>query len=65
MFLFGPMVEPGLHGRHPSLTDLDNGDLKFKNDFRCVYAAILENWMQADSRAVLEGVYRPLPIIKA
>ena len=27
MFFFGPMVHAGVHGKHPSLTDLDDGDL--------------------------------------
>jgi uncharacterized protein (DUF1501 family) len=64
MYLFGPMIKPGVHGRHPSLTDLDNGDLKFHTDFRSVYADILENWMQADSKAVLEATFRPTKILK-
>ena len=64
MFLFGPMVNAGVHGRQPSLVDLDNGDLKFSTDFRCVYADVLENWLQADSREVLEGAYRPTRIVK-
>jgi hypothetical protein len=38
MFLFGPMIRPGIIGDHPSLTDLDEGDLKYKIDFRTVYA---------------------------
>jgi uncharacterized protein (DUF1501 family) len=65
MYLFGPMIKPGVHGRHPSLTDLDNGDLKFHTDFRAVYADILENWMQADSKSVLEASYRPTKIINS
>ena len=65
MFLFGPMVQPGVHGRHPSLTDLDNGDLKYHTDFRTVYAAVLENWMQTDSKAVLDKAYKPMNVIRA
>lgn len=64
MLLFGPMVRPGIIGEHPSLTDLDEGDLKHKIDFRTVYAGILEGWLKADSNKILEGQYRPLPIIK-
>lgn len=65
MFLFGPMVKAGVVGNHPSLTDLDEGDLKYGIDFRSVYAAILEDWLKADSRVVLEGSYRPASVIKA
>ncbi len=53
MFLFGNMVETGIVGKHPSLADLDKGDLKYTTDFRQVYAAVLDQWMKADSAAVL------------
>ncbi len=64
MFLFGPMVRPGVIGEHPSLTDLDEGDLKHTIDFRSVYAGILEQWLAADSKVILEGDYRPAVVIK-
>jgi uncharacterized protein (DUF1501 family) len=65
MFLFGPMVKPGLLGTHPSLTDLDDGDLKFTTDFRAVYAGILEQWLKADAKKILEGTFRPVPVVRA
>jgi uncharacterized protein (DUF1501 family) len=65
LFLFGPMCKAGVIGEHPSLTDLDDGDLKHKIDFRSVYAGVLEHWLKADSKVVLEGTYRPLAIVKA
>jgi len=64
MFLFGPMIKPGILGDHPSLTDLDDGDLKFRTDFRAVYAGILEGWLKADSKKVLEGHFAPLPVVR-
>ncbi len=64
MFLFGPMIKPGIIGDHPSLTDLDEGDLKYKIDFRTVYAGILEGWLKADSKKILEGEYRAAPVVK-
>lgn len=64
MFVIGPMVRPGVVGNHPSLTDLDAGDLKYQIDFRSVYAGVLEGWMKADSKKVLEASYRPVDIIK-
>jgi len=64
MFLVGPMVRPGVIGQHPSLRDLDDGDLKHTLDFRSVYAGLLEGWMKADSKVILEGSYRPLPVVK-
>jgi len=64
MFLFGPMIRPGLIGDHPSLTELDEGDLKYKIDFRTVYAGILEGWLKADSKKILEGEYKAVPVVK-
>lgn len=64
MFLIGPMVQPGVATRHPSLTDLDQGDLKFNTDFRSVYAGILGGWLKGDAKAILEGSYAPAPVLK-
>ena len=64
MFLFGPMVRRGVIGSHPSLTDLDQGDLKYLIDFRSVYAGILEQWLQADSKKVLGATYKPVVAIR-
>lgn len=63
MFFFGPMVNPGVLGNHPSLQDLDNGDLKHSLDFRSVYATVLEDWLTADSRKVLERSYRKISLL--
>ena len=53
MFLVGPMTTPGVLGDHPSLTDLDDGDLRFSVDFRCIYAAVLEGWLETNPDSVL------------
>jgi uncharacterized protein (DUF1501 family) len=53
LYLFGSSLRHGLLGSHPSLTNLDKGDLIYNVDFRSVYAAILENWMKLDSTKVL------------
>lgn len=45
VFLAGSKILGGLHGRAPSLTDLDGGDLKMTVDFRTVYASLLKNWL--------------------
>ncbi len=65
MFLVGPMVNAGIVGHHPSLTDLDQGDLKFGIDFRGVYAAVLEEWMKAPSAKVLGGKFEKPALIRA
>ena len=46
VFLAGKPVKAGLHGDAPSLTDLEDGDLKFGIDFRDVYASLLSRWLQ-------------------
>lgn len=63
MFLMGPMVKAGVTGEHPSLTDLDAGDLKYRIDFRSVYAGVLEKWMKADAKKVLGAAFPIAPVI--
>lgn len=53
MLLVGGKVQPGVVGRHPSLTDLALGNLKHAVDFRQVYATILESWLGVPSQEVL------------
>jgi uncharacterized protein (DUF1501 family) len=54
MFLFGGSMRGGLTGRRPSLTELDaNENLIPTMDFRRVYAAVIEQWFQADHEPVL------------
>jgi len=64
MFLMGPMVTPGLRGDHPSLTDLDQGDLKYGVDFRSVYSGILEDWLKADPVKVLGSRFRAAKVVR-
>ncbi len=64
MFLMGSAAAPGVHGTHPSLTDLDQGDLRYQVDFRGVYATVLEQWMGVRSDPILGGHFAPLDILK-
>ena len=57
MFLIGDRVKGGLYGKHPSLTDLDKGDLKPSTDFRAVYDRCLR-FVGADPKKVLGKRYR-------
>jgi uncharacterized protein (DUF1501 family) len=63
MFLAGSRVRAGLVNRHPSLTDLDDGDVKFHTDFRQVYAALLESWLGWPSEPVLGGRFSPAEVL--
>jgi uncharacterized protein (DUF1501 family) len=55
VFLLGTPVRGGFHGTQPSLTDLDNGDLKITTDFRDVYATLLRDVLDTDPARVLPG----------
>lgn len=63
MFLAGAPVKGGLFGKHPSLTELSQGDLKFTTDFRSVYATVLEDFMKTPSQPILKAVYPKLGLI--
>jgi uncharacterized protein (DUF1501 family) len=63
VFLAGGKLRTGLVGSHPSLTDLDSGTLKFKIDFRRVYATVLDGWLGFESRTVLDGQFEALDIL--
>jgi uncharacterized protein (DUF1501 family) len=53
MFVAGTQVAGGLVGKHPSLSELTDGDIRFHTDFRRVYATLLDDWLSVDSKGVL------------
>ena len=55
MFLLGAPVQGGFYGAAPSLTDLDDGDLRYTTDFRDVYATLLHDALGADAPPILGG----------
>lgn len=64
VFVAGPAVRGGHFGTSPSLTALDErGNLVHTTDFRRVYAAVVEDLFEADSRAVLGDRHRPLELV--
>ena len=65
MFLVGDMLNAGMAGKRPSLTDLDQGDLKYTTDFRGIYASVLDQWLGADSKLVLGKAFPQIGLIKA
>jgi uncharacterized protein (DUF1501 family) len=48
VFLMGAPVKGGFYGDEPSLTDLDDGDLKSTVDFRDVYHELLSKTLDSD-----------------
>ena len=63
MFLAGEPVRGGLYGRHPSLSELDDGDLVFTTDFRSVYATVIEKWFGVAHAEVLGANYPLLAML--
>jgi uncharacterized protein (DUF1501 family) len=63
MFVVGKGVKGGFHGDTPSLTNLDEGNLKMTTDFRRVYAPMIAEWMgYQDTASILKGEFAPLGI---
>jgi uncharacterized protein (DUF1501 family) len=65
MFLFGRNIREGVIGRHPSLTDLDSGDLKYNIDFRSVYASVLQDWLDAPSKPILGKQFPTFKVVRS
>ncbi len=64
LFVAGPGVKGGLHGKHPSLTDLSQGDIQHTVDFRSVYGTLLSDWLKApDLMPILGANYPKLGLI--
>jgi len=63
MFIVGSGIKGGLYGQHPSLTDLDDGNMKMTTDFRRVYATVIKEWLgYDDTRAVLKERFDTLGV---
>lgn len=61
MFLVGKHVKGGFYSEHPSLTDLDEGDLKMTTDFRVVYSTVIKEWMGFDgAKSILKADFETL-----
>ena len=64
LFLAGPGIKGGLHGTHPSLTDLSEGDIQHTVDFRSVYGTLLGDWLKApDMKPILGANYPKMGLI--
>lgn len=63
MFVVGPNVRGGMHGQPVDLNQLDaTGNLKHTTDFRQVYSAVAQQWMGADTQAVLGEKFEGLKL---
>jgi uncharacterized protein (DUF1501 family) len=64
LFVAGPSVKGGrLYGAQPSLTDLDQGDLKYTTDFRSVYSTILGRVIGVDPAVSLGATFPELGFV--
>jgi uncharacterized protein (DUF1501 family) len=62
-FVSGGLKQKGVLNAMPDLTDLQDGDLKHKVDFKQVYATILKNWLQTDDKSILGKQFEYLPFL--
>ena len=63
VFIVGSAVNGGVYGDHPSLTNLDEGDLKYGIDYRQVYATIVDRWFGLDAHEILGKNFEELSFI--
>ena len=65
-FVIGDAVNGGVYGEYPSLdpAKLDEGDLRWNNDFRSTYATLLDKWMGLDSQSILGGNFEQFDFIR-
>ena len=64
-FVIGDAVKGGLYGEYPSLEPgkLLEGDLHFNNDFRGLYATLLERWMGLEAKPIVGGSFTQLDFL--
>jgi uncharacterized protein (DUF1501 family) len=62
-FVSGSLKQKGLINSLPDLSDLEEGDLKYKIDFKNVYATVLKNWLGADDAKILHQQYEYLKFV--
>lgn len=62
-FISGGLKEKGVLNAMPDLSDLNDGDLKHKVDFKNVYATVLNKWLGADDKMILGSKYSHLNFI--
>lgn len=61
VFVMGAGLQPGFHGKYPSLEDLDRDNFKYTTDFRRIYAAVLDHVFDMDPKPVV-GDHKPLEL---
>ncbi len=64
--MIGDAIKGGLYGEYPSLEadKLADGNLQFNNDFRGLYATLLEDWLGLDSKPIVNGSFEKIDFIR-
>ncbi len=62
-FISGGLKQKGVLNTMPDLSDLNEGDLKHKVDFKNVYATVLNKWLGADDKMILGGNFEQFDFI--
>jgi uncharacterized protein (DUF1501 family) len=62
-FISGGLKQKGILNDLPDLSDLSDGDLKHKVDFKDVYATVLNKWLGSDDAKILGKKYNHLDFI--
>lgn len=65
VFVIGNRLKKaGLYNDHSELLDLDdNGDIKYKIDFREIFASIIDNWLGAEHPMLLGRKFKKMDIV--
>lgn len=63
VFLIGGTGNRRVFNPAPTLTDLDEGDLRYSVDFRSIYATLLRNWLNVDDTAILGRQFDRLDVV--
>jgi len=53
-FISGGLKQKGMLNTLPDLANLEEGDLKYQVDFKNVYATVLNKWLAADDRKIMQ-----------
>jgi uncharacterized protein (DUF1501 family) len=61
-FIIGKGIKPGLHGKYPSLDDLDRGNFKYTTDFRSMFGGLTRDFLRLDPTSIL-GDYKPMELM--
>ncbi|MDP3089341.1 MAG: DUF1501 domain-containing protein [Nitrospira sp.] len=59
-FFLGGSVKGGLYGSMPSLNDLQEGDLRYRVDYRSLYATVMRSWWGIPGTTIVGPEYQAI-----